>query len=46
MVAKYIPALMAVGAMLAAFKIFGSDLISGLTMKELQEEYDYIIGEV
>ena len=45
MVAKYIPALMALGAVLAAFKLFGSDLISGLTKKELDEEYDYIIGK-
>ena len=46
MLGKYIPGLLALGAVLASYKLLGGpELIEGLSHKELVDEYDYIIGE-
>ncbi len=47
MVARYIPALMALGAVLAAYKIFDLDeWFQEFAKKEIQESYDYIVGRL
>ena len=46
MVARYIPQLMAIGAVLAAYRIFTQvDFISAFAPQELRESYDYIVGK-
>ena len=43
---RYVPTLVAVGVILAAYKLMGvGDLFKVLTKKEIQPVYDYIIGE-
>lgn len=45
MVAKYIPGVIAIGVILVAWRLMGgAAYIEGLTKKELQEQYDFIIG--
>lgn len=45
MVARYIPTVMAIGAFLAAYKLFGLEeyIYPPLTHGEIQKEYDYVI---
>jgi len=46
MVARYIPTLMAIGAILAAYRLLGvSELFQEFIKKDLQPSYDYIIGK-
>ena len=46
MVARYIPQLLAVGAVLAAYRIFSqNNLINAFVPQVLEESYDYIVGE-
>ena len=46
MVGRYIPTVLALGALLAAYKICGVEkFISGITAKSLEDSYDYIIGK-
>ena len=45
MVAKQIPWIIGLGAVLAAYKLLGgSELLDEWNRKELQDSYDYIIG--
>ena len=45
-VGKLIPAVLAVGAALASWKLLGgAELLDELAKKELQDEYDYVIGQ-
>ena len=45
MVARYIPTLMAIGAVLAAYRLLGvGDVFKELIKKDLQPVYDYVIG--
>ena len=45
-VGKLIPAVLAVGAALASWKLLGgAELLDELAKKELQDEYDYVIGK-
>lgn len=44
MVARYIPTFMAIGAVLAAYRLLGlSDLLKEIIKKDLQPVYDYVI---
>jgi choline dehydrogenase len=44
MVGRYIPTLMVLGAVLAAYRIVGIErIIAGMTAKQLADSYDYII---
>ena len=44
--ARYIPGLMALGAMLAAYKIFDvAEVIHEYSKKEVADKYDIIIGQ-
>jgi len=43
--ARHIPTLMAIGAVLAAYRLLGvGDLFKELIKKDLQPAYDYVIG--
>ena len=43
--ARHIPTLMAIGAVLAAYRLLGvSDVFKELIKKDLQPAYDYVIG--
>jgi len=45
MVARHIPTLMAIGAVLAAYRLLGvGDVFKELIKKDLQPAYDYVIG--
>jgi len=45
MVARHIPTLMAIGAVLAAYRLLGvGDLFKEFIKKDLQPAYDYVIG--
>jgi len=45
MVARHIPTLMAIGAVLAAYRLLGvGDVFKELIKKELQPAYDVVIG--
>ena len=46
MIGRYIPHFIAIGAILAAYKIFNvEEIIYNLTVPETQEQYDFIIGK-
>ncbi len=46
MVGQHIPTVLVIFSVLAAYRIFGiGDIIYNITHKELQNKYDYIIGE-
>ena len=46
MVGRYIPILMGLGAILVAYRFVGIDrILEGLRDKQLEDSYDYIIGE-
>ena len=45
MVARYIPTFMAIGAVLAGYRLLGvGDLFKEFIKKDLQPAYDYVIG--
>jgi len=45
MVVRHIPTLMAIGALLAAYRLLGvGDMFKELIKKDLQPAYDYVIG--
>jgi len=45
MVVRHIPTLMAIGAVLAAYRLLGvGDVFKELIKKDLQPAYDYVIG--
>jgi len=45
MVVRHIPTLMAIGAILAAYRLLGvGDMFKELIKKDLQPAYDYVIG--
>lgn len=46
MVARYIPQLMAIGAVLAAYRILTTEnIINAFAPHLLKDEYDYVIGK-
>ena len=45
MIGQYGPAIVAIGAVLAAYKLIGyCEMLDGITAKSLEEKYDYVIG--